>query len=95
LSNRLLLELLLILHRFRQILAPYGIVLPRIDHSSQLWNSFHSGYSVVCVVHNYRLAVAAEGKKQQGNVRQTVFKVPGLDKVDRSNWNHCAAHNDE
>ena len=61
--------------RFRASLLPYNITIPRVDDVTQLWDHFHSGYSVVCVVHNYRLSVGNSSR---------AFLVPDLEKVYRS-----------
>ncbi len=49
---------------------PYGIVIPHMGDLSQLWDHFHSGFAVVCVVHCYRHATkggAREGGKRGGD----------------------------
>jgi hypothetical protein len=82
------------LSRFRGVLEPYGIVVPLMDDLSQLWDYFHSGFAVVCVVHNFRHATAGlpkdvkEGDRSKENSTrncdnsdEAVLRAPDLSKV--------------
>lgn len=80
---------IVIVSRYRSVLVPYGIVTPQIDDLSQLWDHFHSGFAVVCVVHNYRLAAAAEAVAGGSSNHTLQAKSTGLRAPDLSKVSSC------